>query len=569
MNSVLIAAQSTVLSVDVVVIMLLSLAIWHERSAYLGWALAAGGVEFLRKCTDTVIALDVNIPLLNQASGFLQIVGTLLFLNALAKFNDRDIRYFSLAILVTFVLIATFLAKTDTDDKTARWVLYYSPLIFTHMLLLWFAWNISTIWLVSRVYLISVTVILLVVRCWMPLNMDYGQLFLTLYHTEAIFFALLIMGLAFYSIEIGYRNVQNMLLERSAASTALQSVFDNMADIVLATDGNGLLISWNERAKNAFGYSGRDVVGKLSISSLFTDPDINIQSESATEFEGHMRGAGEEILVYARVNWIATNDTEYAIYLIQDITAKRQMEKSRRQLESQLEQTRNLESLGVLAGGIAHNFNNILTSLFGNISLAKGELATDSPAATYLDRSLKSMRSATNLTNQMLTFSKGGEPVLEATKLRPLVEDALAFHLSEHRNIKTSISEGPDLWLADIDSGQIQQVIGNLVLNAQQAMPQGGTLTVTLENETRTNANGLLAGNYIKLSIYDEGTGINPEHLQNIFDPYFTTKQTGSGLGLATVYSIVRKHGGDITVDSTMGIGSCFHIYLRAAKTAA
>ncbi len=193
------------------------------------------------------------------------------------------------------------------------------------------------------------------------------------------------------------------------------------------------------------------------------------------------------------------------------------------------------------------------------------ELDQTNPAFSLLEDAEKSMNRATSLTNQLLTFSKGGAPLKQPIRLEILIKEITTFTLAGS-NIKPIIKKGQSLWSANADKGQIQQVISNLVINATQAMPEGGYIYITLENAhiPPGQVPHLEAGQYLKITVMDEGTGIPINHLENIFDPYFTTKQAGNGLGLATVYSIIHKHNGSIEVSSLLNKGTTFTIYLPA-----
>jgi PAS domain S-box-containing protein len=239
----------------------------------------------------------------------------------------------------------------------------------------------------------------------------------------------------------------------------------------------------------------------------------------------------------------------------------------RKRAETELQKLQKLQSVGTLAGGIAHDFNNILMGLFGNISLAKEELPPSHPVCAALEEAEKSMNRAVRLTKQLLTFAKGGEPVKENVGLGTLIEEVAKFDLVGSQ-VKLVFQQEERLWLAEADKGQIQQVVSNLVINARQAMPEGGRLYVTLENAELSKGAvvGLRQGKYVKVSVRDEGSGIDPKFIDRIFDPYFSTKQTGSGLGLATVYSIINKHGGHIGVVSDLGKGTSFTFYLPASE---
>jgi nitrogen-specific signal transduction histidine kinase/CheY-like chemotaxis protein len=240
-----------------------------------------------------------------------------------------------------------------------------------------------------------------------------------------------------------------------------------------------------------------------------------------------------------------------------------------RQREEELLKASKLESIGILAGGIAHDFNNILTAISGNLSLARRFIEPQNKAYLRLNETEVAILRAKDLTQQLLTFARGGAPIKRTSSITPLLEETVNFALSGS-NIQSAIQSQADLWLAEIDEGQISQVIHNLVLNARQAMPLGGKLEIAAQNiyvDSRAVIQGiqLRAGKYIKITVQDEGVGIAEEYLTKIFDPYFTTKQRGSGLGLATAYSIIKKHDGYIFVESALRTGATFSIYLPAS----
>jgi PAS domain S-box-containing protein len=237
----------------------------------------------------------------------------------------------------------------------------------------------------------------------------------------------------------------------------------------------------------------------------------------------------------------------------------------RKRMEMDLVKVEKLESLGVLAGGIAHDFNNILTAIVGNISLAKMFAKPDDPILKRLDDAENASMRAKDLTFQLLTFSKGGAPVREIVSLREIIAETCEFCL-RGANVKCYFDLPGDLWLVNADSGQISQVIHNITINAKQAMPDGGVVRVSARNMPVDTGSRLPVspGLYVRISIEDHGGGIAAEHLSKIFDPYFTTKKNGTGLGLASSYSIVHKHDGYIAAESQPGVGTAFHIYLPA-----
>ena len=242
--------------------------------------------------------------------------------------------------------------------------------------------------------------------------------------------------------------------------------------------------------------------------------------------------------------------------------------RQRKLVEEELLRGRKLESLGVLAGGIAHDFNNFLTIIYGNIALAKMQLKSADPVVDILDQAAVACKRATSLASQLLTFGKGGAPVRRPTQLAAVVRDAVDLaRAGATSSIELFI--GYDLWSADIDVEQISHALHNILLNARQAMPEGGTIEVRAENVVLdANSLPLSGGRYVMISIADHGCGIGTEVLPSIFDPYFTTKPNGRGLGLASVNAIVAKHEGHITVRSTLGTGTTFSVYLPACMAA-
>ncbi|MEM9400483.1 MAG: PAS domain S-box protein, partial [Verrucomicrobiota bacterium] len=237
----------------------------------------------------------------------------------------------------------------------------------------------------------------------------------------------------------------------------------------------------------------------------------------------------------------------------------------RKQLAYEHEKLSRLESLGVLAGGIAHDFNNMLSPILGNLSMAKAMLSKDSDIYECIDESERASIKARDLTQQLLTFAKGGAPVKRAADLKRLVQEATIFAL-HGSNVTAEFDFAEELMVADVDQSQINQVLQNLVINADQAMPDGGTVRVKVRNvdEVKHPRLPYVTGPFICIKIQDEGAGIHNNQLDRIFDPYYTTKSSGHGLGLATTLSIIRRHGGYLGVDSALEMGTTFKIFLPA-----
>jgi PAS domain S-box-containing protein len=245
------------------------------------------------------------------------------------------------------------------------------------------------------------------------------------------------------------------------------------------------------------------------------------------------------------------------LFTAMDITERKKLEAARNKIDK-------MESLGIMAGGIAHDFNNVLMAIRGNISL----VSLASTAAEIQERLTDAEQGcgqAMLLAKQLLTFAKGGAPVKKPNDLKLIVQEAARLALSGSKS-KTVCSFPDDLWYVDVDCGQMHQVFTNLLINADQAMPSGGQIYLQAENRIirKTASPSLFPGNYVLVTIIDQGVGIAPEQLDKIFDPYYSTKQKGSGLGLATVYSIVKQHGGLTVSDSKLGGGATFYLYLPA-----
>lgn len=247
------------------------------------------------------------------------------------------------------------------------------------------------------------------------------------------------------------------------------------------------------------------------------------------------------------------------------VTERKRMEEENERFQTQIHHAQRMESIGVLAGGIAHDFNNLMTGILGNISMVKMDLKPEDMAYKRLKKAETASMRAKDLTQQLRTFSKGGEPIKETVHIDELIKDSTNFALSGSK-VKPVFFIREDIWSVNIDKGQISQVIHNLVINANEAMKEGGSIKIYAENLTlgAENLYFLKEGKYIRISIVDQGMGIPEKHLSKIFDPYFTTKNDGSGLGLATCYSIIKKHDGLISVESKPEIETTFYIYLPA-----
>ncbi len=319
----------------------------------------------------------------------------------------------------------------------------------------------------------------------------------------------------------------------------------------------GYTMSSAEYAQRFLHPGDRGLVGEEIRKMLeTTDPNYNRQVEHRIIYTD---GTVGYVTVRIFIVKNADGQTVKSYGVNQDIT-------ERKRIDEELLKTQKLESTGILAGGIAHDFNNILTTILGNISMAKTNMAPDDEMFDLLSEAETASNRAQALTRQLLTFSKGGTPLKETATIKGMLKESTLFVLRGSKSdCEFSVEE--DLWPVDVDVGQISQVIHNVVINANQAMPQGGSIRIEAKNLVIENRHAppLKPGRYVRISITDQGTGIGKKDLSRIFDPYYTTKQEGSGLGLATSYSIINRHGGHITVESRLEVGTTFHIYLPAS----
>lgn len=345
----------------------------------------------------------------------------------------------------------------------------------------------------------------------------------------------------------------------------LNAIIGNLPFDFFAIDMTGHYIMQNSTCRRGWG----DVIGKRPEDLPFDKETITLWLENNRKaFSGDTveseivfdSGSGERTY-YNIISPIKDNDSIIGILgLNMDITERKRM-------EEELLKIRKLESVGVLAGGIAHDFNNIMAAILGNISLALTITNPKDEIYELLAESEKASLRAKALTQQLLTFSKGGDLVRKVAAIDEVIKDSANFVL-RGSNVRCDFKFSEELWAVAIDTGQISQVIQNIIINSSQAMPTGGMITIDCSNYCLESSNiiPVSAGNYIKIVIKDLGIGIPVDVLDKIFDPYFTTKLKGSGLGLAISHSIISKHDGYITVDSTPDQGTVFTIYLPASQ---
>lgn len=366
------------------------------------------------------------------------------------------------------------------------------------------------------------------------------------------------------------RIVEERTAELSRVNRNLSTILATLTEGIVSVDNDGRIQSANPMAESFLESTSAELCGRLVSDAVDFEQetpgsalsfDWSQFSKSAQPVEGFLRGkAHKRRLVSIQALPLADggNKPGGAVVVFRDITIQREVAHQRLRHQK-------LESLGLLAGGIAHDFNNILAGVLGNISIARIESNRGGQVEPLLEQAERACMRAQNLTRQLLTFARGGVPVRKNIGVLGPVREAAELALAGSHS-RLEMTSAPNVWNVLADEGQLAQVINNLVINANQAMPGGGQVTVHVGNASITESDKLAlpAGNYVKITVRDHGLGIAPEHLDRIFDPYFTTKAKGSGLGLASVHSIMRQHDGHVIVTSRLTVGTQFSLFLPA-----
>ena len=391
-----------------------------------------------------------------------------------------------------------------------------------------------------------------------------------------------------------------------------RELVENANAIILKCDAQGIVTFFNEYAQRLFGFPEKEIVGNNVIGTIVPSTDssgrdlVRMIREICVDPDRFRENENENITKDGRRVWVRWSNKAILddqgrptgiLSVGSDITERKRIEEElrihREQLESlvaerttelktaikalqqeivkreameqDLLRAQKLESLGVLAGGIAHDFNNLLASIMNHVSLAMLDLDPSQEPYRQIEGAERAALRARDLTQQLLTFSKGGAPVRKVIQIGPVIAEAAGFALRGSR-VRSDLKIPRNLWPVNADEGQISQVIHNLVINADQSMPDGGVVAVRCRNVTldEQGSLSLRPGRYVLITVSDQGSGIAEKHRDRIFDPYFTTKQKGSGLGLATTYSIVANHEGHISVASELGKGTTFSVHLPA-----
>lgn len=377
-----------------------------------------------------------------------------------------------------------------------------------------------------------------------------------------------------HNLQVLNEQLEEKVMERTKQLLESEESFRKLAedakDAIVIIGAEGKYLYANRQTAETTGYGVHELLD-MGIKDMFPPDDLPTVMERFTKRIAEMPLSnhyepllvakdGRKIPIEATSSNTVWHGQPALLVIFRDVTDRKKREEDRIMASK-------LESIGVFAGGIAHDFNNLLTGILGNASLAKTLCNPEDKIYKRLAELENAALRGGDLTRQLLTFAKGGASVKKTVSINKLVKESACFSL-RGTNIKCDCPLPDDMWPVEADTGQISQVIHNLVINARQAMPEGGGVVISGENIMIGNEGSLplRSGRYVKITVKDKGVGIPEKYLSKIFDPYFTTKEKGSGLGLATVYSIIKNHGGHITVESEIGKGTAFYIYLPASE---
>ncbi len=371
-------------------------------------------------------------------------------------------------------------------------------------------------------------------------------------------------------------------LKDAEEQSRYKELLENVDDAVYILDRKGNVLEANEAAYSQLGYKPEQFF-ELNLTDIIPVDDAaliinrlgkNIEQQAPQKITvetSHAKIEGDPIPVEIHSRAISYRGRNVILNVARDITARKEVEKEKKHLESQLIHSQKMEAVGTLAGGIAHDFNNLLMGIQGYVSLMRLQSRPEDPNDEYIQGIENAVMNAANLTNQLLGFARKGKYTLRQTSLNTIVESSTKMFTRTRKEIVTHKKLQNDLWSVKVDPGQIEQVLINLYLNAWHAMPDGGDIYIQTENiylsDEYCKPFEVPQGNYVKVSVTDTGVGIDPKFIERIFEPFFTTKDVGkgTGLGLASAYGIIKNHNGIIRVYSEINHGTTFNIYLPAS----
>ncbi|MBV1878524.1 MAG: response regulator [Pseudomonadales bacterium] len=569
-----IIAQCFIIILDLMVALSLWLNYNNLKRKYLLYVIFATLLEALRQTVVLGVTFYPDSQILFWGAGYVQYLSSILLFAALKTVSAPGVRLRRRLVMLCllFVALPGLLLIKGFEGSVVDYYWYYLPLIFVTGLIIQAAYGNNARWSQGRVFMLVTTIPLFVLRILLPYNMGSENAFIMMYFLESLLYGLSLGVLILHSMEDMHRQIHHVLAERIQAEKDLQFIFDESADAILVTDEAGVFISWNLRGVEQFGYTRDEAIGFLNIQQLLVAEYPASSLTESVEFENVIKHQdGTEVPIKARVKGTIRNEARFSVYILQDVSAEKEMNRQQEVMTQRLEQSQKLESLGVLAGGIAHDFNNLLATIMGYASLAQGDQAEE--LAGHLDQILKAADKAAVLTSQMLTYAGQGHYDPRPIELNAAAADMLTLlrsSVSKKAQLNFDLCQG-EIWFAG-ETSQIDQIIMNLITNASESIgDKVGQITVSTGSKYVSKpelahflfGEDLSAAEFCYISVADTGCGMDKHTLAHLFEPFFSTKFVGRGLGLATVAGIVKRHDAALQVESILGGGTTFTIYFQ------
>lgn len=560
---------------------------------HLALAAIALSFELLRQVTSLVITAAESGTALSQFAylfnGFFDFLVSVLLIGTVALIASGRFPWrLAGALGVVYIIIATPAWPIDFDPAI-RWHWFYAflPTIACHVVIVAQSVLLMRAGKPSGLTFFVLSMLMLLTRLGLGAfggRDDPNLLYATTYFMDSI--AVLAFGgaLLIHAQQLLYLELLTARDAKETSDANLQFVLDNAEEAIISFDGDEHIVSWNERAAFYFGYSRDAVVGKVTLAELLEGEDrsrlmAGLPAASLAEGESvsyldkvtMKRSDGSTFLAQVSARAILTLDGPYYTLVVRDVAVETELEQVRRNLQERAAHAQRLDSLSELAGGVAHEYNNLLTSIIGNAEMAM-RTKRDEERRPFMEQIIESSNRATDLTAQILAYAGGGLHIPDKLCVADVIrsnEPLLSATVGQITSLSLEIADEPCWVLAD--ESQLLHVIINLVSNAAESTPdQQLDVVVRCErrqmslNEARTAYLGTDAGSgdYAYVEVRDNGEGMDKETVSRIFDPFFSTKFQGRGLGMATVFSIIKRHGGMIDIDSEPGKGTTVAIYL-------
>lgn len=522
---------------------------------YLRFGVLALGLELLRLIVNSAI-LAYPVAPLYFASSALLFAESLACLQMLATQRNQPFGW-GFLIGASAVYVLSLVANTFTFDPYVRWTWYvtYSPIIGLHALIVAILISPLAKGVRGVGWLVAAALASIATRTALPwFSVEVGVSFGFIYFVDGLVFTLMVASIMLLALEqLLAERTESLDRQRQAEST-LRFLVDNTEDVILSHDHDGTLLSWNDRARAMFGLTEHETVAKRRIDSLLLPTEAGPPSARAEYLA--ITPEGRRLPVEVSRRHAAVGERATYTLVIRDLSAFKEVEAKQEAISEQIQEVQKLESLGIFAAGLAHDFNNLLASIMGHAELAIKQLGAPQEARKALDQIVTASGRASELTDQMLTYAGKGEFHPKLTDLNEIIEETFRLMrttVSPRTSLTLDLTPG-GAWIEG-DQAQLTQVMINLIANAADALEgREGTIRVTT-----TRRNGT-----ISLQVRDNGIGMPEEVRRRVFEPFYSTKFAGRGLGLAAVAGILRRHHAEVEVDSNPGAYTEFQVTFAA-----